>query len=226
MDFGQDKGEDYSALAKALSGLDGHISILINNVGVSHSIPVSFVDTPTTEMEQIITINCMATLRVTKMVLPYMIPQKRGLVLTMGSFGGLLPTPFLATYSGSKAFLQQWSNALASELAPQGITVHLIHSYLVTSAMSKIRSSNWQVPSEKTFVKSVLNKIGRRGGSVGYPHSGTPYWSHALVIGIVLYVLGPMNSYVLEYNRKMHVAIRKRALAKQEREKAKGKKVS
>ena len=226
MDFGQDKSEDYSALAKVLDGLDGYISILVNNVGVSHAIPVSFVDTPTTEMEQIVTVNCMATLRVTRMILPYMTPQKKGLVLTMGSFGGLAPTPLLATYSGSKAFLQHWSNALASELAPQGITVHFIHSYLVTSAMSKIRRSNWQVPSEKTFVKSVLSKIGRRGGSVGYAYSGSPYWSHALVAGMITGVLGPMNTFLLEYNRKMHVAIRKRALAKQEREKAKGKKTS
>jgi 17beta-estradiol 17-dehydrogenase / very-long-chain 3-oxoacyl-CoA reductase len=226
MDFGQDKDEDYSALAKVIGGLDGPISILVNNVGISHSIPVSFIDTSVEEMEQIITVNCLATLRVTKMVLPLMIPHKKGLVLTMGSFAGVVPTPLLATYSGSKAFLQHWSTALAAEMAPQGITVHLVHSYLVTSAMSKIRRSNWQVPTEKAFVKSVLSKIGRRGGSIGYTYSGSPYWSHGLVFGLILGVVGAMNGYVLEYNRKMHVAIRKRALAKAERDKAKGKKTS
>lgn len=226
MDFGQDKDEDYNALAKVLGGLDGPISILVNNVGLSHSIPVSFADTSATELEHIIIVNCLATLKVSKLVLPLMIPEKRGLVLTMGSFGGVVPTPLLATYSGSKAFLQQWSTALAAELAPQGIMVHFVHSYLVTSAMSKIRRSNWLVPSEKAFVKSVLGKIGRRGGSVGYAYSGSPYWSHALVLGLISGVLGTMNGYVLEYNRKMHVAIRKRALAKVQRDKANGKKIS
>lgn len=225
MDFGQDKKEDYDALEKVLAGT-GSISILINNVGLSHSIPVDFVETQATEMEQIITINCLATLKVTQMVLPRMLPQKKGLVLTMGSFGGLAPTPLLATYSGSKAFLQQWSTALASEVAQQGITVHFVHSYLVTSSMSKIRRSNWQVPSEKQFVKSVLSKIGRRGGSIGYMYSGSPWWSHALVASIIIGIFGTMNGTLLEFNRKMHVGIRKRALAKAERDIAKGKKVS
>ena len=155
-----------------------------------------------------------------------MLPQKKGLVLTMGSFGGLTPTPLLATYSGSKAFLQQWSNALASELAPSGIEVFFVHSYLVTSSMSKIRRANWQVPSERAFVKAALGKIGRRGGSIGYPYSGSPYWSHALVAALVTGVLGPMNSLLLAFNRRMHVDIRRRALKKAERDAQKSKKAA
>lgn len=225
MDLGQNKQEDYSALEKILAGI-GTISILVNNVGLSHSIPVTFVETSPQEMEQIITINCLATLKVTQMVLPRMLPQKRGLVLTMGSFGGLAPTPLLATYSGSKAFLQQWSTALASEVAKQGITVHFVQSYLVTSSMSKIRRSNWQVPTEKQFVRSVLSKIGRRGGSIGYMYTGSPWWSHALLASAMIGILGTMSGTLLEFNRKMHVSIRKRAMAKAERERAKGKKAS
>jgi 17beta-estradiol 17-dehydrogenase / very-long-chain 3-oxoacyl-CoA reductase len=217
IDFSKASDGDYTALAKLVE--NKQVAVLINNVGQSHNIPVSFAETPLTEMTNIININCTGTLRVTQAVLPSMIPHKKGLVLTMGSFGGLTPTPLLATYSGSKAFLQYWSNALASELAPQGITVHFIHSYLVTSAMSKIRRANWQVPSEKAFVKSALSKIGRRGGSIGYPHSGTPYWSHAIAGAIIIGIVGPMSSALLEYNRKMHVAIRKRALKKAEKAK-------
>ena len=188
--------------------------------------PVPFAETSKKEMTNIITINCLATLRVTQLVLPGMTSRRSGLILTMGSFGGLLPTPLLATYSGSKAFLQQWSCALASEVAPLGITVHLVHSYLVTSAMSKIRRSSSLVPSEKSFVRSVLAKIGRRGGSVGYAYSGSPFWSHGLMAGLMIGVCGAYGQFLLGINRSMHIGIRKRALAKMEREKAKGKKVS
>lgn len=224
MDFSQNLDSDYAALASMVQGKT--VSILINNVGQSHSIPVTFVETPLAEMTNIININCLGTLRATQTVLPSMLPQKKGLVLTMGSFGGLTPTPLLATYSGSKAFLQQWSNALASELAPKGIDVFFVHSYLVTSSMSKIRRANWQVPNEKTFVKSVLSKIGLQGGSIGYPYSGSPYWSHALVAALITGVLGPMNSILLGINRKMHVDIRKRALKKAERDAQKTKKAT
>ena len=224
IDFSQNIDDNYTRLAAAIKGKQ--IAILINNVGQSHGIPVEFSETSTEEMSNIININCMATLRVTQTVLPAMLPNKKGLILTMGSFGGLIPTPLLATYSGSKAFLQYWSNALASELAPQGIKVHFVQAYLITSAMSKIKKANWQVPSEKTFVRSALSKIGRRGGSIGYPNSGSPYWSHALVTMFITGVLGPMNGALTAYNRSMHIVIRKRALKRAEREKSKGKKDS
>ena len=134
MDFSKNEEGDFAKLTALVDGLD--VSILVNNVGQSHSIPVPFIETPKEEIRDIIAINCNATLRVTQIVAPGMVKRKRGLILTMGSFGGLLPTPLLATYSGSKAFLQQWSTALGSELAPSGVDVELVISYLVTTAMS------------------------------------------------------------------------------------------
>lgn len=224
MDFSQNRDSDYAALAALVAGKQ--VSILINSVGQSHSIPVEFAETPLNELTNIININCLGTLRATQTILPSILPQKRGLILTMGSFGGLAPTPLLATYSGSKAFLQQWSNALASELSPKGVDVYFVHSYLVTSAMSKIRRANWQVPTEKAFVRSTLGKIGRRGGSIGYSHSGSPYWSHALIASLMTGLLGSFSGILLSINRSMHVDIRRRALRKAEREKAQGKKAA
>ena len=218
MDFAANRDGDYSSFSSILNGK--HIAVLVNNVGQSHSIPVPFVETTTEEMNNIITVNCTGTLKVTQLVLPSMLQNKNGLILTMGSFGGLAPTPLLATYSGSKAFLQQWSNALASEVATSGITVYLVHSYLVTSAMSKIRKASLFVPNEKTFVRSVLSKIGRRGGSIGYTYSGSPYWSHGFMAAVVL-TLGAYSKRLLDFNRKMHVTIRQKALAKAEKNRAK-----
>lgn len=123
MDFSADDDADYARLAKLISGLD--VGILINNVGQSHSIPVPFLLTESKELQDIVTINCLGTLKVTQIVAPGMQSRKRGLILTMGSFGGWMPTPYLATYSGSKAFLQHWSAALAAELKPSNVDVQL-----------------------------------------------------------------------------------------------------
>jgi len=224
IDFSRPTDKDYSNLQALLDGK--RVAILINNVGQSHSIPVPFAETERQEIESIININCHATLRVTQLVLPHLLPNKKGLILTMGSLGGLTPTPLLATYSGSKAFLQQWSTALAGELAPQGITVHFVQAYLVTSAMSKIKKASLIVPNERSFVTSALSKIGRRGGSVGFAYTGSPYWSHAVVTFGITYLLGPMSKLLIGINGNMHVDIRKRALRKAEREKQQGKKVS
>lgn len=215
MDFGANKCGDYTELELLVATLEA--GILINNVGQSHNIPVPFLETSQKEIDSIITINCAATLRVTQIVAEGMARRKRGLILTMGSFGGLYPTPLLATYSGSKAFLQQWSTALGSELAPYNITVELVQSYLVTSAMSKIRKSSASVPTPRAFVKSVLGSIGRTGGAQGWSYTSTPYWSHAVMQWSVAAFVAPGSKLVVLFNRWMHMGIRKRALAKRER---------
>lgn len=220
MDFAQNRDSDFDALAALVADLD--VSILVNNVGLSHSIPVPFVQTPAAEMRDIITINCVGTLRVTQLVAPKLVANRRGLVLTMASFGGVMPTPLLATYSGSKAFLQHWSTALGGELAPHGVTVQLVQSYLVTSAMSKIRRASAMIPTPKAFVAAALGKIGRSGGAQGVAYTCTPYWSHGLMHWGIATVAGTMNALVLKINKDMHEGIRKRALRKAERE---GKKV-
>jgi 17beta-estradiol 17-dehydrogenase / very-long-chain 3-oxoacyl-CoA reductase len=216
MDFAANKDSDYSRLQALVNELD--IAVLINNVGKSHDIPVSFAQTSPEEMKDIITINCTGTLRVTALVLPGMITRKRGLILTMGSFGGLLPTPLLATYSGSKAFLQQWSSALGAEVASYNITVELVQSYLVTSAMSKIRKATATIPTPKVFVRATLAKIGRSGGAQGFAYTSTPFWSHAGMQWALGTFVGFMNRVVVQQNKRMHEAIRKRALKKRERD--------
>ena len=37
----------------------------------------------------------------------------------------------LAVYSGSKAFLRTWSDALTAELTPKGVTVEHVNTYFV-----------------------------------------------------------------------------------------------
>jgi 17beta-estradiol 17-dehydrogenase / very-long-chain 3-oxoacyl-CoA reductase len=216
MDFSKDNATDYAKLKALVDDLD--VGILINNVGQSHAYPVPFLLTPHKEMRDIITINCLGTLEVTRLIAPGMAQRKRGLILTMGSFGGLLPTPLLATYSGSKAFLQNWSTALASELAPQGVDVQLVLSYLVTSAMSKIRRPSAMIPNARNFVKSVLGRVGLSGGARKTASTSTPYWSHALMQWWLENTSGTSSPTTVKINKKLHQDIRTRALKKIERD--------
>ncbi|EGC41510.1 beta-hydroxysteroid dehydrogenase [Histoplasma capsulatum var. duboisii H88] len=219
MDFFKNNDGDYENLKLLIQDLD--ISILVNNVGRSHSIPTPFVLTPQEELENIIMINCIGTLRITQLVAPGMMQRKRGLILTMASFAGMIPTPLLATYCGSKAFLQYWSIALGAELQPYGVQVELVQSHLVTSAMSKIRRPTVTVPIPRDLVRAVLSKIGRGAGLSAYAYTSVPYWSHGLMAYALTQVLGHMGKFVLGYNKALHESIRKRALRKAEREKNK-----
>lgn len=221
-DAATDAASNYESLKKKVGSLE-NVTVLINNVGQSHSIPVSFLETSEKELQDIITINNTATLKITQIVAPKIAQSAkalkcRGLIMTMGSFSGLMPTPLLATYSGSKAFLQAWSNALATELAPQNIDVQIVLSYLVTSAMSKIRRTSWLIPNPKQFVYFALKQAGtRHGGAQERYATLTPYWSHALFHWWVNAVLGVWSKLLIKINYKMHIDIRKRALRKAER---------
>lgn len=92
MDFSQLNDEaSWTRFADELEGLDiGILGTLIrdglllaleftllqvNNVGKSHQGPVDFAEAPTQEVEDILTINVNATVRVTKMILPGMVQR-------------------------------------------------------------------------------------------------------------------------------------------------------
>lgn len=215
MDYSQDNDADYERLAELVAGLD--VGILINNVGQSHSFPVPFLETARDELQNIITINCLGTLKTTQIVAPIMQKRKNGLILTMGSFAGVMPTPYLATYSGSKAFLQHWSCSLASELKPYGVDVQFATSYLVTTAMSKVRRTSLLIPGPKPFVRAALGKIGLDSTET-FPNTYTPWWSHAVFKWVIEKTVGSTSAFTIWYNKKMHIDIRNRALRKAARE--------
>lgn len=216
MDFAKNLDLDYAKLKEAVDGLD--IAILVNNVGQSYDMPTPFLLTEKKVHDDVVTINVTGTLRVTQIVAPGMVSRKRGLILTMGSFGGLLPTPLLSVYSGSKAFLQHWSTALHEELREKGVDVQFILSHMVVSNMSKVRKPSLITPTPKVFVKSVVGKIGL-GGVGSFAATTTPYWAHALMQWGIEKTVGVGSACALKQNRKMHEDIRVRALRKREREK-------
>lgn len=224
IDVSHDVPENYAAVKEICQGLP--ITVLINNVGLSHNCPVPFLETEEEELRNIITINNTATLLFTQIITPTIVETAasskcRGLILTMGSFGGLLPTPLLATYSGSKAFLQSWSNALAGELQESNVDVELVLSYLVTSAMSKVRRTSLMIPNPRNFVSSTLASVGRRCGAQERFATVTPYWTHALQHWFIEETVGVYSRIANALNFKMHKSIRSRYLKKRLREQKK-----
>jgi len=222
MDFTKKDDAAYQALTDVVRGVD--VGVLVNNVGRSHDIPVDFQETPIDEMEDILQVNINATLRVTHIVVPGLIKRKNGLILNIGSFAGLVPSPMLATYSASKSFLTTFSQALGQELKSKGVVVELVNTYFVVSAMSKIRRPTAMIPLPKAYVRSVLSRIGSNCGALGRPFTSTPYWAHALYDWAIGYANLLVPTVPLWINHKIHKDIRFRALRKKEREAAAAKK--
>lgn len=67
-------------------------------------------------------LNVEAPLRLTAELLP-ILKQRGGAIINVASVAGFLPTPYMATYGASKAFLLNWSLALGQDLRDSGIKV-------------------------------------------------------------------------------------------------------
>ena len=52
-----------------------------------------------------------------------MVVRLRGHVVNLGSVGSFVPTPYMATYTATKAFILSFSEAVAAEVSGKGIHV-------------------------------------------------------------------------------------------------------
>ncbi|EON97839.1 putative 3-ketoacyl- reductase protein [Phaeoacremonium minimum UCRPA7] len=215
MDYSQNDNADYDRLRQLVDGLE--IGILINNVGQSHSFAVPFILTEEAIIDNIVTVNCLGTLRTTRVIAPGMAQRKRGLILNMGSTAGWMPMPYLATYAGSKSFLHHWSAALASELKESNVDVYLVFTHYTVGTMSKIWKPSTFAPMQPAYVRAALAKVGL-GGTQNLAHMYAPWWSHALMQWCVEHIIGEGSKLGLWYNLGQQKNIRIRALRKWERE--------
>lgn len=108
------------AVEKAIEKM-GSIDVLVNNAGYGLSGPIE--NTTIEEAKAQLDTNFFGTVRMTKAVLPYMRKQKKGLIINIGSLGGMIGMPFQAFYSASKFALEGYTEALRIEVRPFGIHV-------------------------------------------------------------------------------------------------------
>jgi short-subunit dehydrogenase len=72
---------------------------------------------------KLLQLNVISTVHIAKRVLPDMVARGKGRVLFTASIAGIMPTPMMAVYGASKAFVLELSASLHSELKDSGVTV-------------------------------------------------------------------------------------------------------
>ena len=97
-------------------------NLLINNAGMGDY--GSFASSSAEKTRTQIELNITALTMLTHAVLPLM--ERPGGILNVSSLASTLPMPDLAVYAASKAYVTSFSEALAIELAPKGITVSCV----------------------------------------------------------------------------------------------------
>ena len=102
----------------------GRVDILVNGAGVNS--PTPFFDIPEEEFEKIITVNLKGLVLACQIFGKYMVDQKSGSIINLGSASGLTPLSRVFTYSASKAAVHNLSKNLAREWATSGVRVNIL----------------------------------------------------------------------------------------------------
>ena len=94
--------------------------LLINNAGFGHY--GEFSPDDSSDSLRMVEVNVAAVVAVTSALLPVLI-ERGGSVMNVASVVSFQPTPLMATYGATKAFVLSWSHALRAELADRGVHV-------------------------------------------------------------------------------------------------------
>ncbi|MCP4539574.1 MAG: SDR family oxidoreductase [Chloroflexi bacterium] len=97
------------------------IDVLVNNAGFGIHGP--FAETDLVEELNMLQLNIVSLTHLTKLFLPGMIERGQGHILNVGSTGSFQPGPLMATYCASKAYVLNFSEAIAEELRGTGVSV-------------------------------------------------------------------------------------------------------
>jgi short-subunit dehydrogenase len=110
-----------SEIDAALAKAGGYAHILVNNAGIGLS--GAFVEHRREEVERLLDINVKALTVLTHHVLPGMRQRHSGGVINLASLGGYAPGPRQAAYYASKAYVLSFTEAVAAEVAADGVRV-------------------------------------------------------------------------------------------------------
>jgi uncharacterized protein len=108
---------------KLLAASEGRqVDLLCANAG--HGLGHAFLDQQVADWRHVIDTNITGTLYLIHKVLPTMVARNEGKILVTGSIAGYIPGAFQAVYNGTKAFVDNFTEALRNEIKESdGVTL-------------------------------------------------------------------------------------------------------
>lgn len=137
----------------------GRLDVLVNNAGTAPLMSIEEMDTEA--FERVFTLNNAAIFHLTKAAWPLMKAQGGGTIVNISSMASLDPFPKFAVYGASKAWVNVFTRAVASEGKPLGIRVYSVAPGAVETKM--LRSVFPDLPAENTLdpddVAAVIESV-------------------------------------------------------------------
>ncbi|HTY37365.1 MAG TPA: SDR family oxidoreductase [Bacteroidota bacterium] len=132
--------ETWNELLSYLERACGEIDALVMCAGTLN--PSSFESLSSKEMEATLRVNCLSVMYGMQAMAPLMRQRHHGVIVTVGSIGGLVPMPFGSVYSASKFAVRGFMLSMQEELKGSGVDACLLTLGSVHSRMLAVESAN------------------------------------------------------------------------------------
>jgi len=145
----------------------GHIDVVVNNAG--YVLAGAIEDTSLLEARRQLDTNFFGVLRVCHAVLPGMRARREGVIINIGSLGGLFGLPFQGIYTASKFALEGLTESLRHEVEPFGIRVTLVEpgdiATKITDNRVRAAAADADSPYAQSFARvlEIIEREERQG---------------------------------------------------------------
>jgi short-subunit dehydrogenase len=156
------------------------IDWLVNNAGFGTN--GVFVTLPLEREMEEINLNVGALVALTRLFLPGMVERRRGQIVNLGSVGSWVPTPYMATYSATKAFILSFSEALATELSGKGVGVLALCPGATKTEFQEVAGVSENVP-EFTYMSAEAVVRQAIAAAKSGKRTLVPGWMNKVMIG-------------------------------------------
>jgi short-subunit dehydrogenase len=156
----------------------GPVDVLVNNAGVQH-IEATELSVPE-KGEELLRLNVLTPLRLTRAVLPGMLARGRGTIVDIASMAALAPMPGMYYYNAAKGGLGNASEGLRGEVRGRGVHVLTVYPGPVDTDMGRTGYTKYETsltlrlsPLGTTgeLARMILRGVDRKTSRIIYPRA-------------------------------------------------------
>lgn len=119
-----------------VKGWNLEVEVLVSNAGIL--LFSTLVKTPVEKLERIISLHCLAPVKLIRLFAQDMIMRNKGYILIVSSATAWMPFPTISHYGSTKAFLKNFSRSLWYEMRRHGVGVTTVYPGAVDTPLYEL----------------------------------------------------------------------------------------